>query len=100
MADEHFSHEVIERFFRSELSRGESRDLVRHLLRQCSRCSRLVREIARGQRLHVLVRGHESTASRFDPGSRPQILEQVLRLVGRGEARAVRVKRAARAGLR
>ena len=30
MADEHFSRETLARFFRSELSRQENRDFVRH----------------------------------------------------------------------
>ena len=96
MADEHFSQEVIERFFRMELSRGENREFVRHLLRQCPRCSRLVREFAHGQS-PFLVRG---AASRPESGAHQQLLERVLRLVGRGEARPVRSKRALRMGLR
>ena len=97
MADEHFSQEVIERFFRMELSRGENREFVRHLLRQCPRCSRLIREFAHGQNVHFLVRG---AASRPEPGAHQQLLERVLRLVRRGEARPVRAKRALRMGLR
>lgn len=100
MADEHFSHEVIERFFRSELSRGENREFVRHLLRRCARCSRLLGEVAAVQNLHCLVSGLEAAVARFDPDSRQPILDRVLRLVRRGEARAGRTKRTVRLSLR
>ena len=95
MADEHFSYEAIERFFRSELSRGESREFVRHLLRQCPRCSGLIREIAHGRSFNFLVHGLEtSPVSRFAASSGKQILDRVLRLVGRGGPRSARGKRA------
>ena len=100
MADEHFSHEVIERFFRSELSRGESREFVRHLLRQCPRCSRLLREVARGQNLLSLIHGLESSVSGFVSGSPQQMLDHVLRFVGRSGNRLARGRRSAGAGLR
>ncbi|MFL6262208.1 MAG: hypothetical protein ACJ76Y_21135 [Thermoanaerobaculia bacterium] len=67
MADEHFSRETLERFFRSELSREESRDFVRHLLRQCPRCSRLVREAAHRDSFQLLLRGLEEAALRSEP---------------------------------
>jgi len=100
MADEHFSHEVVERFFRSELSRGENRDFVRHLLKQCHRCSRLLRDVAQVRRLRFLVRGLEDTASQPGPDPHQKIFDRVLHLVGRGEARPVRGKRTVRVGLR
>jgi hypothetical protein len=88
MADVHFSHQVVERFFRSELSRGETREFVRHLLRQCPGCSLLVHEVAYEQNLLVLVQGGvEAAISRRQP-----LVERVLRLVGRGEVRRIRVK--------
>lgn len=67
MTDDHFSRTTLERFFRSELSKEESRDFVRHLLRQCPRCSRLVREVARGESVHLLLRGLEEAALRSEP---------------------------------
>jgi len=67
MADVCFSQETIERFFRSELSKAESRDFVRHLLRQCPRCSRLVREAARRESFQLLLRGLEEAALRSEP---------------------------------
>lgn len=100
MGDEHFSHEVIERFFRSELSRGENREFVRHLLRQCPRCSRLVREVAHGQTLQALARNLEPKVSRVEAVSPQPILDRVLRLVGRSGSRLARGRRPARAGLR
>jgi anti-sigma factor RsiW len=100
LADEHFSHEVIERFFRAELSRGENREVVRHLLSRCPRCSRLAREVAHGQNLQCLVHGLEAAVSRSEAGSPQQILERILRLVGRSGNRPVRGRRAVRAALR
>jgi hypothetical protein len=67
MMDEHFSRETLERFFRSELSREESRDFVRHLLRQCPRCSQMAREVAQRENFQLLLRGLESVALRSDP---------------------------------
>jgi hypothetical protein len=94
MADEHFSHEVIERFFRSELSRGENREVVRHLLSQCPRCSRLAREVAQGQKLQCFVNGLEGNGpSRSGSGSPQQILDRILRLVGRSNRPARRRRR-------
>ncbi len=84
MADEHFSHEVIERFFRAELSRGENREVVRHLLTQCPRCSRLAREVAHGQRLQCFVDPSRSGGGSSGSGSPQQVLNRILRLVGRG----------------
>ena len=100
MADEHFSHEVIERFFRSELSRGENREFVRHLLRQCPQCSRLLREVAQGLKLRLLVNDVEPSRSRFASGSAQQVLDHVLRLVGRSGNRLGRGRRPAGASLR
>lgn len=103
MAEQHFSHEVIERFFRAELSRVENQEVVRHLLRRCPGCSRLVREVADGQKFHCLVHGLEAGVShsdRADSGSPQQILDRILRLVGRRGSRQARGRRTARAGLR
>jgi len=83
MEDEHFSHETVDRFFRSELSRGETRAFVRHLLRQCPRCTRVLREVGRRLSLQFRVAGVAETAVRFDPASR-QKLERLLQLVGEG----------------
>jgi hypothetical protein len=67
MVDEHFSREILERFFRSELSREESRNFVRHLLRQCPRCSQLAREVAQKKNFELVLRGLEDAALRSDP---------------------------------
>jgi hypothetical protein len=91
MAEEHFSYEVIERFIKAELSRGENREVVRHLLRRCPRCCRLVREVAHGRNLHWPVHGLETSvpcSDRSDASSPQQILDRILRLVGRRTARA------------
>ena len=77
MADACFSRETLERFFRSELSREDSRDFVRHLLRQCPRCSRLVREVARRDSFQLLLRGLEEAALRSEPAPDPPTLAKV-----------------------
>ena len=77
MTDEHFSRETLERFFRSELSREESRDCVRHLLRQCPRCSRLIREVTRGAGFQLLLRGLEEAALRSEPVQEQPALAKV-----------------------
>ncbi len=88
MADEHFSHEAIERFFRSQLSQGETRELVRHLLSQCRLCSRVLQHVARGQSFRFLVRGTEN--ARFDPALHQTIVERIARLAERKKVRPVR----------
>jgi hypothetical protein len=77
MADACFSRAILERFFRSELSREESRDFVRHLLRQCPRCSRLVREAARRESCQLLLRGLEEAALGSEPTPEPPALAKV-----------------------
>jgi len=67
MADDHFSRETLERFLRSELSREETRGLVRHLLRRCPQCSRLVQEVSQRDNFQLLLRGLEDAALRTDP---------------------------------
>lgn len=88
MADDHFSRETIERFLRSELSRDENRDFVRHLLRQCPLCSPLMRDVARRQDFRFLIRGLEDAAFRFDPDSYERLLEKVDRRAEESEVRA------------
>jgi len=60
MRDEHFSRDTLEQFFRSELPQSESMRLVRHLLRQCPSCTRVMREVAQRRNFRVmLLRGTE-----------------------------------------
>jgi hypothetical protein len=77
MVDACFSRETLERFFRSELSREESRGFVRHLLRQCPRCSRLVREVVRRESFQLLLRGLEAAALRSEPVQETRPLAKV-----------------------
>jgi hypothetical protein len=67
MVDDHFSRETLERFFRSELSREEIRDFVRHLLRRCPQCSRLLGEVSQRENFQLLLRGLQDAALRSDP---------------------------------
>jgi hypothetical protein len=83
MADEHFSRVSLERFFRSELSRGEARDIVRHLLRRCPRCTALLREVANGESFQMLLRGLEDAALRTDPDPVEPMLARISLFSGR-----------------
>lgn len=84
MLDEHFSRETIERFFRCELSREESRGFVRHLLRQCPRCSPLLCEVSHRGDFHLLLRGLEDAALCFEPERDPPVLAKVSPFPSRG----------------
>jgi hypothetical protein len=100
MADEHFSRVSLERFFRSELCRAEARDIVRHLLRRCPRCTGLLREVSNQDGFQLLLRGLEDAALRSDPDP----VEPALAKVALFSDRRVRagpegeVKRRGRAG--
>jgi hypothetical protein len=67
MTDDHFSRETLERFFRSELSREETRGFVRHLLRRCPQCSGLLQAVSQRDNFQLLLRGLEDAALRTDP---------------------------------
>jgi hypothetical protein len=86
MADHHFSRETVERFFRAELSRDESRNFVRHLLRRCPPCSALLQEVSQRQSFQLLMRGLEDTASR-EPDRAGRTLNRADRFTD-SEARA------------
>ncbi|HEV2852551.1 MAG TPA: tetratricopeptide repeat protein [Thermoanaerobaculia bacterium] len=45
MPGEHVSREVMQRFFRSELSRRDTHEVVRHLMRQCPTCLEVAVEV-------------------------------------------------------
>ena len=100
MADEHFSRVSLERFFRSELSRDEARDLVRHLLRRCPQCTGLLRDISNQESFQLLLRGLEDVALHSDPDPVEPVLAKVAVFSGR-RARAgpeAEVKRRGRFG--
>jgi anti-sigma factor RsiW len=87
MADDHFSRETLERFLRSELSREETRGLVRHLLRRCPQCSRLLQEVSQRDNFQLLLRGLEDAALRTDP-DREQLPLARISIFPSREARA------------
>ena len=85
MADDHFSKDALERFLRSELSREENRSFVRHLLRQCPRCTRLLRELAPREDFRLLMIGLEGPEGPPDPGPiKQRPLAPVVRFALRG----------------
>lgn len=101
MADGHFSRDSVARFLRAELSRDETRDFVRHLLKQCPECSRLLQEISQRQDFRFLIRDLEDSALRFDPDPYKRMLRTTFRLVEQEEARAgPRAESDSRASLR
>ena len=55
MRDEHFSQDAVELFLRSELPQHESMRLVRHLLRQCPSCNRVLREITHRRNFRLML---------------------------------------------
>jgi hypothetical protein len=100
MADEHFARVTLERFFRSELSREEARDLVRHLLRRCPRCTGVLRDVANQDSFQMLFHGLEDAALVAEPERVEPVHAKVSLFPGRG-ARAgpeSEAKRRGRAG--
>ena len=87
MADDHFSRETLERFLHSELSREETRGFVRHLLRRCPQCSRLLQEVSQRDNFQLLFRGLEDAALRTDPDREEPPLARISIFPSR-EARA------------
>lgn len=79
MADDHFSRQTVLRFLQQELSRDETREFVRHLLRQCPACSRLVQEVSQRQDFRFLIRDLEDSTLRCDPDPYKQILRRTFR---------------------
>jgi hypothetical protein len=98
MADEHFSRVSLERFFRSALSRQEARELVRHLLRRCPQCTRLLREVSNGESFHLLLCDLEDAAVHSDPDPVEPVPAKVSLFSHRGARTAldVEVKRRGR----
>jgi hypothetical protein len=85
MADDHFSRETLEHFLHSELSREENRSFVRHLLRRCPQCSRLLRELAPREDFKMLLLGLDGPDSPPDPDAIEQRpLAPVARFAIRG----------------
>lgn len=68
MADEHFSSETIQQFFRSELTREQNRGFVRHLLRQCPQCRQRLQQISGQREFRFLIRALEEGASEAGTG--------------------------------
>jgi hypothetical protein len=90
MTDEHFSRYNVEQFFRSELTQDEMMPFVRHLLRQCPACCRLVREVTQSRRVRlVLLRGGSDSGEPMpDPlrpgfGARPRLFPAPSRMIRR-----------------
>ena len=94
MAEDHFSRETVLHFLQSELSKDETRDFVRHLLRQCPECSRLVQEVSQRQDFRFLIRDLEDSALRCDPDPYKRILRRTFQTIEQ-EARDGPVKREA-----
>ncbi|HEX4966809.1 MAG TPA: hypothetical protein VF173_38725 [Thermoanaerobaculia bacterium] len=68
MRDEHFSRDTAEQFLRSELPKPDAILFVRHLLRQCPACGRLLREIAQRRSFRLmLLRGTDPLGDPSEP---------------------------------
>ncbi|HEX4499198.1 MAG TPA: hypothetical protein VIE43_26210 [Thermoanaerobaculia bacterium] len=100
MADEHFARVTLERFFRSELSREEARDLVRHLLRRCPQCTGVLRDVANQESVQMLLYGLDDASLAAEPERVEPAHGKLSLFPGRG-ARAgpdAEAKRRGRAG--
>jgi hypothetical protein len=53
---------MLQRFFRAELSRGENRLIVRHLLTRCRHCLRVVHEADEATGFRITAPPHSSPA--------------------------------------
>ena len=53
MSEFHVKREQMERFLRTELSREENREIIRHMLTECPICRETVRQAARRQGFKV-----------------------------------------------
>jgi hypothetical protein len=85
MVDDHFSRETLAGFFRSELSKEETRALVRHLLKQCPQCSLLLREVSGRESFQLLFRGVEETVLRSETSDGERPLARVSPFFRRGD---------------
>jgi tetratricopeptide (TPR) repeat protein len=74
MEDEHFPRETIERFMEAELSREETREIVRHLLARCRVCLAAVGAAARRNDLMSGREGGPAAA----PGVYDEIFDRIL----------------------
>lgn len=69
MEDEHFPREAIERFLRAELSREETREIVRHLLARCPLCIAAV---------DAEVRRDDLASGAAGPGPYDEVFDRIL----------------------
>lgn len=90
MTDEHFSRDTVEQFFRSELPQADMMLFVRHLLRRCPGCSRVVREVTQNRTFRlVLLRGGSDSGEpvpdrlRPDMAARPRLFAVPTRMIRR-----------------
>lgn len=81
MVEEHFSRANVERFLRGELPRMQTRDFVRHLMRQCTGCAGMLVEVTRRPGVRFLVEGLEDPVFRSDPDLYDEAMEEILRLL-------------------
>lgn len=75
MGDEHFPRESIERFMKAELSREETREIVRHLLARCPSCVAAASAAMRRHDLDSLPEGEPGAAA---PGGYDEVFARIL----------------------
>lgn len=75
MEDEHFPRETIERFMEAELSREETREIVRHLLARCRICLAAVDAAARRG---DLLSGREGRPETAAPGRYDEVFDKII----------------------
>lgn len=79
MAEEHVSRELLQRFFRSELSRRDTHEVIRHLMRRCEKCLEVAVEVG-AEEGYVYQEGDFQSALFPDDGERYNSV--FLRLLG------------------
>lgn len=79
MNDEHVSRELLERFFRAELSRRDTYEVVRHLMRRCEGCLAAAVEVG-GEEGFVYREGDFQSALAMEDSERYH--DVFLRLLG------------------
>lgn len=92
MGDErdHASREMMQRFFRSELSRRDTQQIVRHLLARCPECLDVAQEVGHAEGFTYEGGDFQSALAHEDPGRYHETFLRILRSTDELEAELAR----------
>src|SRR5215208_7165199 len=90
MEEDHVSRELLQRFFRSELSRRDTHEVVRHLMRRCGKCLETAVEVG-GEEGYVYQEGDFQSA--LFPDGAEHYNAVFLRLLGSADEAATELAR-------